>query len=71
MKWSKCPICEVPYDKHPGIAGTCANLKKAKAALELVRAWDIDHKIKDGFLVLPDHIRSEIQSVLEKKGGGG
>ena len=33
---SSCPSCEVPYDKHVGLIGTCAALQTAMKTLEQI-----------------------------------
>ena len=34
-----CSACDVPWDEHLGIAGTCRKLNKARGALKVIRTW--------------------------------
>ena len=59
---SYCESCGIPWEKHPGIAGTCKRLGNLRAILrniyELAWQWD-------GVFLQPDHVEKICRKALE------
>jgi len=65
----RCEACGVEFDKHLGIVGTCAKLKKAEAEVERLNGRI--RKLKVELAVLKarqgSYITKEIERVVEER----